>query len=259
MNTKGKTMDGMITPAGVVVLGHGPQPFTTSDAMARDALETAHAVQMAAQARDIANAASPDPTFALRGDASSFSSRLLRAPVAPRLEFDATLAAREAERHHRDAARLRHFEADRIRGLWLAGRLTAAQYRASDEIHDLIVWQESGRQVLASASYSERMSATTGGDPLNQRLADAERDRFVPWSAWAAGFQVKADGKTLEHLVRAACVQRLGVRQLASTFRMDQRRAERLLVRALHRYVLIAGWRDGEALPSAETVCTIHA
>ncbi|MBW6399995.1 hypothetical protein KPL78_19195 [Roseomonas sp. HJA6] len=242
MNTKGKTMDGMITPAGVVVLGQGPQPFTTSDAMARDAVETAHARAMAAQAQDIANIAAPDPGFALGRDATSFSSRLLRAPASPRMEFDPTAAARAAEEHHREAARIRCFEADRIRGLWLAGRLSAPQYRASDEIHDLIVWQESGRQVLASASYSERMSATTGGVPLNQRLEEAERERFLPWSAWAAGFQVKADGKTLEHLVRAACVQRLGVEQLANTFRMHRRRAEALLVRALHRYAVIARW-----------------
>ncbi len=240
--TKGKTMDGMITPAGIVVLGEGPQPFTTSDAMAREALETAHARAIAAQAQDLANIASPDPGFALGRDAVPFSARLRRATVPDRVPYDATQAAREAERHHRDAARTRHFEADRIHGLWRAGRLTKAQRRAADEIHDLVAWRESGRISMVCASYSEWSDPTTGGVGRNALFEDAERQHFIPWQAWAAGFQVKADGKTIADLAIAAAVQRYGVEQLANEFHMHRRRAEALLIRALHRYANIAGW-----------------
>lgn len=236
-------MDGILTKsAGVVDLARGPRPFVASDAMAREALETAHARAMAAQAHEVASMASPCPGFTIGGDAVPFSARFRRAPLPPRVAFDPTAAAREAERHHLEVERSRRFDADRIHGLWKAGRITKAQRRASDEIHDLIAWQKAGREALACASYSEWSDPTTGGMPRNALLEEAERLRFIPWNAWASGFQIKGDGKTIADLAIGASVQRYGVEQLAGAFHMHRRRAEALLVRALTKYAAIAGW-----------------
>lgn len=212
-------MDGMLTRiVGEVLVDEGPQPYCTSDVQALRARGLAHGRRMAAEAAAIADAC---------------------AVALARVEADA--AARHAEAHHRHVAQRRAFQADRLRGLREAGRLTSAQYRAAVEIGDLLQWLEAGKQVLARSQFSERLAASTSTVALHQRLEEAERLRYGPWRAWAAAYPVKP-GRSLEDLVRAAVVQGLGLRQLANAFAMDQRRAERLLLRALSRYVAIAGW-----------------
>lgn len=211
-------MDGMLTRiVGEVLVDEGPQPFVTSDALAMRAVGEAHAAEMARQAAAIARR------------------------CAPRTTYDPAAAAVAAERYRRHQDQRRAFQADRLRGLRDAGRLTQSQYRAAVEIADLVTWIESGKQVLARSQFSERLAASTSTVALHQLLEEAERLRYAPWRAWAGAFPVKAD-RALEHLVRAFVVQGMGVEQVGITFRMDRRRAERLLVRALARYADIAGW-----------------
>jgi hypothetical protein len=220
-----KAMDGMMVPhlvVGNVDTEAGPRPYCTSDTEALRAVSTAHARAMARQAGAIAEACG----VAL--DARAWADR----------------AAREAVRHHDAVSARRVFHADRLHGLRDAGRLTDAQYRAAVEIGDLLQWFEAGKQVLARSQFSERLAASTSTVALHQRLEEAERLRYRPWRAWAAAYPVKP-GRSVEDLVRAFIVQGLGLRQLASAFRMDQRRAERLLLRALSCYAVTAGWEAG--------------
>jgi hypothetical protein len=214
-------MDGIMTRVvGEVQRDAGPRPHCTTDMDALRAVSEAHGARMARQAAGIAAAAVVDPAMA-------------------RMRADA--AAREAETYHRRVVARRVFMSDRIQGLRDAGRITFAQHRAAEEISDLIAWMEAGRVVMARSQFSERLAASSGGVPMQHLLAEAERQRFEPWRRWARDFPV-TDMRTLEDLVRAFVVQRLGYRQLANTFRMDQRRAEALIVRALSRYAAIAGW-----------------
>lgn len=215
-------MDGMLTRiVGEVVVEDGPQPYCTTDMAALRAVGDAHAAQMARDAGEIARR------------------------CQPRTPFDPSAAALAAEAYHRHDAQRRAFQADRLRGLRDAGRLTPAQYRAAVEIRDLVTWIESGKQVLARSQFSERLAASSGAIAMQHLLEEAERLRYGPWRAWAGAYPVKSD-RTLEHLVRAFVVQGMGVEQVGATFRMDRRRAERLLVRALARYAAIAGWERGE-------------
>jgi hypothetical protein len=215
-----RAMDGMLTTVvGAVDREVGPRPFATSDAMAARAVGEAHARRMAREAKAIAEGCMPAPAY----------------------DPDGAVVA--AEGHHRAIERRRLLHADRLRGLWEAGRITAAQYRAADEIADMLAWLDAGKQVLARSQFSERLATTTGTLTMQQRLEEAERLRYGPWRAWAAGYPVKRDGsRTVEDLVRAFVVQRLGVEQVGCAFRMHRRRAEALLVRALRRYAVIGGW-----------------
>lgn len=217
-------MDGMLTRVvGQVVVDDGPQPYCTTDMQALRARGLANGQRMAAEAKAIAEACAP-PADAI---------------ALARAEADA--AARHAEAHHRHVAQRRAFQADRLRGLREAGRLSSAQYRAAVEIGDLLQWLEAGKQVLARSQFSERLAASTSTVALHQRLEEAERLRYGPWRAWAAGYPVKP-GRSIEDLVRAFVVQGMGVEQAGRAFAMDRRRAEALLVRALGRYACIAGW-----------------
>lgn len=218
-------MDGILTQViREIPRDEGPAPFTCSDALALRAVSEAHARQMAREAGAIARQA---------------GAHL----AAARVPFNPDKAVLAAERHHERVAQCRAFHKDRIRGLRDERRITVAQHRALEEIGDLIQWREDGKQVLARSQFSERLSASTGGVPIQHLLEEAERLRYLPWCAWAREYQVKP-GRTLEDLVRAFAVQRWGLRQLANAFNMDQRRAERLLVRALAQYVAIAGWEN---------------
>ena len=216
-------MDGMLTRAvGEIDMTEGSRAFATSDAMAASAVASAHARQMAREAGVIARQA---------------AAHL----AAARTAYRPAEAVAAAEQHHRMVAQCRAFHSDRIRGLREEGRITYAQHRAAEEIGDLIQWRDDGKQVLARSQFSERLSASTGGTPMQHLLEEAERLRYLPWCMWAAEYPVK-QGRSLEDLVRAFVVQRWGLRQLANAFSMDQRRAERLLVRALGCYAAIAGW-----------------
>jgi hypothetical protein len=215
-------MDGLVPHlvVGEVDTDDGPQPYCTTDMQALKAVGAAHGAQVAREAAELARR------------------------CVPRTPFDPAAAALAAERHHRDMAERRHFLADRIQGLRDAGRLTFAQHRAAEEIGDLIVWHDSGKQIMSRSQFSERLAASTGGIAMQYLLEEADRLRFGPWCRWASDFPVKAPDRTLEHLVRVFISQGLGIRQLANTFAMDQRRAERLLVRGLSRYAAVAGWED---------------
>lgn len=214
-------MDGMLTRiVGEVRVDDGPQPYCTSDLQALRALGHAHGARMAAEAKAIAEACDDEIAQA---------------------RAKADVAAREAEAHHRHVAQRRAFQADRLRGLREAGRLSAAQYRAAVEIADLLQWLEAGKQVLARSQFSERLAASTSTVALHQRLEEAERLRYGPWRVWASEYPVKP-GRSLEDLVRAFVMQGMGVEQAGRAFCMDRRRAEALLVRALGRYAAIAGW-----------------
>ena len=191
--------------------------------MALRAVSDAHARQMAREARKIAE---------------DCAEHLARNPP-----FDPVAAVLAAEQHHRAVERRRVFQADRLFGLRQAGRISTAQYRAAVEIGDLLKWLDAGKQVLARSQFSERLAASTSTVTMQQRLEEAERLRYAPWRAWAAGYPVKRDGsRTLEDVVRAFVWQGLGVEQVGIVFAMDRRRAEALLVRALHRYAVVAGW-----------------
>jgi hypothetical protein len=231
--TEGTTMDGMIPHlvVGQVDKAAGPQPYCTTDMDALRAVGASHAGRVAREAAQMAQACGAhidaDPAAVARARADA--------------------AARAAEQFHRHHDTRRAFQADRLRGLRDAGRITGPQYRAAVEIGDLIAWIEAGKQVMARSQFSERMAASTSTVALHQALEEAERLRFTPWRAWASVFPIKPD-RSIEQLVRAFVVQGLGVEQAGITFRMDRRRAERLLVRALGCYVGIAGWdRDAKA------------
>lgn len=214
-------MDGMIPHqvVGEVRRDAGPQPYCTTDMDALRAVGEAQGRRMAKEAAAIA----ADCVV-----------------VDPKAWADSK--ALDALIHHGLSDSRRMFLADRIEGLRDAGRITFAQHRAAEEIGDLVQWIEAGKQIMARSQFSERLAASSGTIPLQHLLAEAERLRFDPWRRWARDFPVKKPDRTIEHLVRAFVVQDLGIRQLANAFCMDQRRAERLLVRALGHYAAIAGW-----------------
>lgn len=217
-------MDGMLTKViGEVRVEDGPRPFTTTDALARQVMESAHGRAMAEQARAIAAQCRPNPAF--------------RIPVA----YDPDAAARAAERARVEQDRRRAFLGDRLRGLLDAGTISKPEYRAASEIADLVAWEASGRIVMARSQFRERMAASADTLGLMALLEEAERTRYKPWRLWASAFPVKAD-RTLEDLTRAVVVQRLGMRQAANAFRMDQRRVVALLRRSLGCYAILAGW-----------------
>ncbi len=222
-------MDGILTR--VVDAKHeieGPDPYCTTDMDALRAVSAKHARQMAQDAGDIAAACATHPSILARTAADA--------------------AARAAELYYRHQDQRRAFQADRLRGLRDAGRLTPMQYRAAVEIGDLIQWIEAGKQVMARSQFSERLAASTSTIALHQSLEEAERLRYGPWRVWASAFPVKPD-RSIEHLVRAFVAQGMGVEQVRITFRMRRERAAGLLVRALARYAAIARW-EGGAIPA---------
>lgn len=222
-----RAMGGILTElVGEVRLDDGAaRPFTTSDALAARAVGERHARAMADQARAMAAECRPNPAFHIPQP------------------FDPDAAARAAERFARDVERKRAFLADRLLGLREARRLTQAQYRAAIEIGDMLAWLSAGKQILARSQFSERLAATTGGVTIQQHMEEVERLCYGPWRREMAAIWVKRDrSRTMEDLVRAFIVQRLGLRQLADIMRMDQRRVEERLRMALGRYAEIAGW-----------------
>lgn len=218
-------MDGMLTRVvGAVDTEAGPRPFATSDAMAARVVGEQHARAMAEQARVMAGQCRPSPAF--------------RIP-AP---YDPGAAVVEADRMRVFLERKRAFLADKLRGLMDAGKITRAEFRAGDEIAMLHEWAEGGRQLLARSQFRERLAASSSdGIGVAASMEEVERKRYAPWKAWASAFPVKTT-RSLEDLTRAMVVQRMGVRQAADAFGMDQRRVLALLRRSLGCYAVLAGW-----------------
>jgi hypothetical protein len=140
--------------------------------------------------------------------------------------------------------------ADKLAGLRDAGRITAAEHRAGQEIRLVVEFLDGGRLPMVRSQFSERLAS--GGDGTGELLGieEAERERFGPWRAWARRHPARRlprrSDETLEDLTRLVVVRGRGVRQVADALRIDQRNALARLRQSLGWYVERAGWAGGE-------------
>lgn len=166
--------------------------------------------------------------------------------VVPKHDPEAALVEAEkllAERLH---------VSDKLRGLHEQRRITTAEMCAAGEIGLMVEWIEGlgGVVPVARQQFRERMASSTTDAAETSWLwkLELEHTRYQPWREWAQAYPVSAEG-SMETLTRLFVVAELGVRQVADTLRVDQRRAERLLRRSLHRYAVLAGRQAGDSPP----------
>lgn len=206
--------------------------WVTGDGMARRAVEAAHARAMAEEARALAAQCRPDPSF--------------RRPAA----YDPEAALRAAEGQARRVVHQRLMRADRMAGLRDAGKITAAEHRAAQEIRLVVEYLDGGRMPMVRSQLRERLATGTDGTGELLGIEEAERERFGPWRAWARLRPVRRlprrSDETLEDLTRLVVVRGKGVQQVADVLRIDRRNALARLRESLGWYAERAGWGRGE-------------
>jgi hypothetical protein len=224
-----KKIQGLYDAIGVVQPGVS---WVTGDGMAQRVVESAHARAMAEQARALAAQCRPDPLF--------------RLPA----EYDPEAAVRAAEGLARRVVHQRVMRADKLAGLRDGGRITAAEYRAGQEIRMVVEFLDGGRLPMVRSQFRERLASGSDGTGELLSIEEAERERFGPWRAWARRHPARRlprrSDETLEDLTRLVVVKGRGVRQVADALRIDQRNALARLRQSLGWYVERAGWAGGE-------------
>jgi hypothetical protein len=224
-----KKIQGLYDAIGVVQPGVS---WVTGDGMAQRVVESAHARAMAEEARALAAQCRPDPLF--------------RLPA----EYDPEAAVRAAEGLARRVVHQRVMRADKLAGLRDAGRITAAEHRAGQEIRMVVEFLDGGRMPMVRSQFRERLASGSDGTGELLSIEEAERERFGPWRAWARRHPARRlpqrSQETLEDLTRLVVVKGRGVRQVADALRIDQRNALARLRQSLGWYVERAGWAGGE-------------
>ena len=224
-----RTVKGITFGVGVVQPGGA---WVTGDGMARRVVESAHARAMAEEARALAAQCRPNPLF--------------RLPA----EYDPEAAVRAAEWQARRVERQRVMRADKLAGLRDAGRITAAEHRAGQEIRLVVEFLDGGRLPMVRSQFRERLASGSDGTAELMGLEEAERERFGPWRERARRYPARRlpnrSNETLEDLTRMVVVLGKGVRQVADLLRIDQRNALVGLRQSLGWYVEIAGWAGSE-------------
>jgi hypothetical protein len=187
---------------------------------------------MAEEARALAAQCRPDPLF--------------RLPA----EYDPEAAVRAAEGLARRVVHQRVMRADKLAGLRDAGRITAAEHRAGQEIRMVVEFLDGGRMPMVRSQWAERLASGSNAAECLVYVEEAERERFAPWLAWARRLPARRlprrSDETLVDLTRLVVVKGRGVRQVADALRIDQRNALARLRQSLGWYVERAGWAGGE-------------
>jgi hypothetical protein len=224
-----KKIQGLYDAIGVVQPGVS---WVTGDGMAQRVVESAHARAMAEQARALAAQCRPDPLF--------------RLPA----EYDPEAAVRAAEGLARRVVHQRVMRADKLAGLRDAGRITAAEYRAGQEIRMVVEFLDGGRLPMVRSQWAGRLASGSNAAECLVYVEEAERERFAPWLAWARRHPARRlprrSDETLVDLTRLVVVKGRGVRQVADALRIDQRNALARLRQSLGWYVERAGWAGSE-------------
>lgn len=189
-----------------------------------------------------------EPFVMTDGEAEAAMTLAAELPATLRPEvltrFDPLAAAKAAAAY----ARARNRERDSLLGLYLKGRIMAAELRAGRELCLVMEWRQGAYSPLSrTGGYVERMAASTGMDaaPLGVLMQAVEADRYIPWRGWCRGFPALKPPPAvlgIADLVEMLVLGNKGVWQVAETVRMDARRVRLLLRRGLHRYARIAGW-----------------
>jgi hypothetical protein len=224
-----KKIQGLYDAIGVVQPGVS---WVTGDGMARRVVESAHARAMAEEARALAAQCRPDPLF--------------RLPA----EYDPEAAVRAAEGLARRVVHQRVMRADKLAGLRDGGRITAAEYRAGQEIRMVVEFLDGGRMPMVRSQWAERLASGSNAAECLVYVEEAERERFGPWRAWARRHPARRlprrSDETLEDLTRLVVVKGRGVQQVADALAIDRRNALVRLRQSLGWYVERAGWAGCE-------------
>ena len=172
------------------------------------------------------------------------------------IEWNAILVARQ--RHTDDklgdapgptpqtAKRLR---ADVLRKLYDQQRLSNAEFKAAEEIRDVL--HEIGKGLSPYKAEEDLGTRVTGGggayrDPIEKMSAKAYRQwksHYVPWSQ-AIGKETVGDGVTRLQLVLDLVIENIGPSQLRSKYGLRKRRdfVTKCVKEDLHRYAELAGF-----------------
>ena len=208
------------------------QAFVTPDALARRAVGEAHGRAMALQASAIAAAAGAVMAGAPR----------LRLAIPPAYDPDAALYAAEGAQRRAE----RRLMSDKLAVLAEQGRIGQCEWRAALEMRHVAEYAEGGRLPLVRSQLRERLPS--GGDGTGELMAAEElvSAAYLPWRRYARRYPVAGDA-TLEDLTRRMVLDGRGIRQVANSIRIDQRRALRLLRRSLNHYAGLRGWPNAAA------------
>jgi hypothetical protein len=220
-----KKIQGLYDAIGVVQPGVS---WVTGDGMAQRVVESAHARAMAEEARALAAQCRPDPLF--------------RLPA----EYDPEAAVRAAEGLARRVVHQRVMRADKLAGLRDAGRITAAEYQAGQEIRMVVEFLDGGRLPMVRSQFRERLASGSDGTGELLSIEEAERERFGPWRAWARRLPARRlprrSDETLVDLTFMFVVRGYGAQQVADALRIDRRNAVAQLRKSLGRYPQSPGW-----------------
>lgn len=134
---------------------------------------------------------------------------------------------------------IRHRVACVVDELFYRDKLTPEQRRAALEINAVWVAITAG---LCAKVQRYQADGGAGNHDWRAGTVTAYHERYIPWRNEAGQQAIK--GRTMFDLVFALAVDNYGVRQLADSWRMDQRRVLDLARVSLHRYAEIGGWVD---------------
>jgi hypothetical protein len=123
------------------------------------------------------------------------------------------------------------------------GALTAEQRRAAREIY--VVWEAINCELRMKVQNYQPQIRGAMFDDWRPSTINAYHDRYVPWRDEAGAQAVKGQGSmTVADLVFKLAVGNCGHRQIADSYKMDQRTVLNLIRVSLLRYAEIGGWVD---------------
>jgi hypothetical protein len=133
------------------------------------------------------------------------------------------------------------------------GKLTDEQRRAAIEICK--VWEAITCGLRTKVQNYQPTIKGSGFEDWRASTLNAYHDRYIPWRNEAGAMPVHGLGNlTVADLVFKMAVDNYGVRQVADSYRMDQRTVLNMVRNSLFRYAEIGGWVDVCGQPKIQKI-----